>query len=67
MFDQSKHNRVHLPNRSAPFMEFMHISAEVVKKILKDPSKASGFDEVHPRVLKELALELDPAFAYLFY
>lgn len=66
MFDQSKHTRVHLPNRSAPFMEDMHVSAEVVNK-LQDPSKASESDDVHPRVLKELALELDPAFAYLFY
>ena len=30
------------------------------------PSKALGPDEVHPRVLKELATELGPVFAYRF-
>ena len=32
-----------------------------------NPSKAlPGPDELHPRVLKELAIELDPAFNHLF-
>ena len=31
-----------------------------------DPSKALGPDELHPRVLKELASELGPVFAHLF-
>ena len=30
-----------------------------------NPSKALGHDELHPRVLKELATELGPAFAHL--
>ena len=30
------------------------------------PSKALGPDELHPRVLKELATELGPIFAHLF-
>ena len=30
------------------------------------PSKALGPDELHPRVLKELASELGPTFAHLF-
>ena len=30
------------------------------------PSKALGPDELHPRVLKELATELGPVFAHLF-
>ena len=29
-------------------------------------SKALGHDELHPRVLKELATELGPVFAHLF-
>ena len=28
--------------------------------------KALGLDELHPRVLKELATELGPVFAHLF-
>ena len=37
-------------------------------KLLKglNPSKALGPDELHPRVLKELANELGPVFAHLF-
>ena len=31
-----------------------------------NPSKALGPDELHPRVLKELAAELGPVFAHLF-
>ena len=31
-----------------------------------NPSKALGSDELHPRVLKELAEELGPEFAHLF-
>ena len=37
-------------------------------KLLKglNPSKALGPDELHPRVLKVLAIELGPVFAHLF-
>ena len=37
-------------------------------KLLKglNPSKALGPDELHPRVLKELANELGPVFAHFF-
>ena len=31
-----------------------------------NPSKALGHDELHPRVLKELATDLGPNFAHLF-
>ena len=44
------------------------VSKEGVTKLLKglNPSKALGPDELHPRVLKELASELGPVFALLF-
>ena len=50
------------------FVEDIHVSAEGVTKFLKglNPSKAFGFDELHPRVLKDLASELGPVFAPLF-
>ena len=49
-------------------MEDIHVSAEGVTKLPKDlnSSKALGLDELHPRVLKELASELGPMFAHLF-
>ena len=44
------------------------VSTEGVIKLLKglNPSKAFGPDELHPRVLKELANELGPVFSHLF-
>ena len=60
VFNKSEHSQVLLPNRSAPFLEDSHVSAESVTKLLKGlkPSKALGPDELHPRVLKEHESEL---------
>ena len=60
--------QVPLLDRSAPFMHDIVVTKEGVAKLLKDlnPSKAFGPDQLHPRVLKELAMELGPIFAHLF-
>ena len=61
------HNQILSLNRSAPFMEEI-VSKDGATKFLKglNPSRALGPDELHPRVLKELATELDPVFSHLF-
>ena len=49
-------------------MNDITVSTEGVTKLLKglNPSKAMGPDELHPRILTELAAELSPVFAPLF-
>ena len=68
MFNKSDHTEVSFLSRSAPFMDDIVVSNEGVTKLLKglNPSKALGPDELHPRVLKELATEMGPVFAHLF-
>ena len=55
-------------DRSAPFMNDIVVSRDGVIKLLKglNPSEALGPDELHPRVLKELATDLGPVFIHLF-
>ena len=57
LFTKTKHSQVPLLDRSAPFMDGIVVTKEGVTKLLKglNPSKALVPDELHPRVLKELA------------
>ena len=68
VFYKNEHTQVRLVYRSTPFMNDIVISKDGVIELLKglNPSKALEPDEFHPRVLKELAIELGPAFAHLF-
>ena len=68
MFTESEHNQITLLDRSTPFMEEIFVIKEGVTKLLKglNPSKALGPDELHARVLKQLAPELGPIFSHLF-
>ena len=68
VFNKNEHTQVPLLDRSAPFMNDIIISKDGVSKLLKslNPSKAFGPDELHPRVLKELATELGLVFPHLF-
>ena len=68
VFNKNEHTQVPLLDRSAPFMNNIAVSKNGVIKLLKglNPSKVLGPDELHPRVLKEVATELGPVFAHLF-
>ena len=68
VFTQSRVNEAPVLDRSAPRMNDIAVSAEVVIKLLKglNPSKAMGLDELNPRIVKELAAELGQVFAHLF-
>ena len=64
VFNKSDHSEVPFLSRSATFMDDIVVSNEGVTELLKglSPSKALGPDELHPRVLKEIATELGPVF-----
>ena len=44
----------------------MKVQCIIKVTICLNPSKALGPDELHPRSLKELVVELSPVFAHLF-
>ena len=48
-FNKTEYNEVPLNRRSAPFMDSIVVSTEGVIKLLLNPSKALGPDELHPR------------------
>ena len=72
VFTKTVHNQIPLRDRLAPFMDQIVVTKEGVTKLIKglNPSKALGPDELHPRVLKELAKDLillvGPVFAHPF-
>eukprot|EP00057_Strongylocentrotus_purpuratus_P027069 XP_011681543.1 PREDICTED: uncharacterized protein LOC105446427 [Strongylocentrotus purpuratus] len=57
-------------NRPSLYNDIGHLHIHrsgVVKQLLQlNPSKASGPDEIHPRLLKMLAHEIAPALSFLF-
>ena len=67
VFNKNEHIQVPLLDRSVPFLDEIVVSKDGVTKLLKglNPSKTLEPDELHPRVLKELATELGPVFAHL--
>ena len=68
VLNKHEHTQVPLLDRSAPFMDDIVVSKDRVTKLLKglNTSKALVPDELHPRVLKELAKVLGPVFAHPF-
>ena len=68
VFTKSENNQVPLLDGSVPFMEDSVVTKKEVTKLLKylNPSKVLGPDKLHPRILKELAIELGPILAHLF-
>ena len=68
VFTKTEHSPVYFLDRSTSFMQDIVVTKEGVTKLLKgsNHSKAFGPDELHPRVIKELATGLGPAFAHLF-
>ena len=67
-FNKNEHTQAVLLDRSTPFINDIVISKDGVIKLLQglNSSKALGPDELHPRVLNELATELGPVFSHLF-
>ena len=68
LLNKNEHTQVAFLDKSAPFMDDIVVSKDGVTKLLKglNPSEALGPDELHPRVIKDLATELGLVFAHIF-
>ena len=68
VFTKTEYESVPLEKDQTKEMPAITITVKGVEKILKgiNPSKAKGPDNIHPRVLKELASELAPTLAQFF-
>ena len=68
VFTQSSFNEVPLFGRPTTRMNDIVVSTEGLTRLLKglNSSKTMGPDELHPRILKELEVELGTLFAQLF-
>ena len=69
VFNKNEHSQVPFPNRLAHLMNDIVVSAEGITKLLNglNQSMALGPDELHPRVLKELASGWGLVFVHLFH
>ena len=68
VFTSTQYESVPLDKQQTEKMPEVNITEKGVEKILKgiNASKAKGPDDIHPRVLKELATELAPVLASFF-
>ena len=68
VFSENELTQVPLLDRSAPFVNDIAVFKDGVIRLLKglNPSKALRPDEHHPRVLKELAIELGLVLGHIF-
>ena len=66
-FLEREYKQAPLLGRSAPFMHDIVVTKEGLTKVSRslNPSKALRSDELHHRVLKELAMESGPVFVHL--
>jgi len=68
VFTSTQYESVPLEKDNVEEMPAITITAKGIEKILKglNPSKAKGPDNIHSRILKELAVELAPPLAFFF-
>ena len=67
-FSKEKTDQVPYLKREYPTMPDIHVTAEGVHKLLNGlkTTKAAGPGDIHPRVLKEIALPISPVLACIF-
>ena len=70
MVDEPEGDIPRLPHKqlTTPPLDTIHVTPEMVLKKLNtlDVTKSTGPDEIHPRILKEVATSVAPALAILF-